>query len=150
MTWTIGDEAPGFTAETDEGTISLKDLRGKRVVLYFYPKDNTPGCTREACDLRDAHAKLKSKGVVVLGVSPDSPKSHVGFKAKHELPFTLVSDPDKAIATAYGVYAEKLMYGKKVMGIVRSTFLIDEHGKIAQVWSKVKVEGHVDAILASL
>ena len=150
MALSVGDKAPEFTAETDAGSISLKDLRGKKVVLYFYPKDNTSGCTREACDFRDQHGRLVKKGAVVLGVSPDSPKSHVGFKTKHELPFTLVSDPDKSIATAYGVFAEKTMYGKKVMGIVRSTFLIDEKGKIAAMWSKVKVDGHVDAVLASL
>lgn len=150
MTLAIGDKAPEFTAETDAGTLSLKDLRGKKVVLYFYPKDNTSGCTREACDFRDSHAKLTKKGVVVLGVSPDSVKSHVGFKAKHELPFTLVSDPDKKIANAYGVWAEKNMYGKKVMGIVRSTFVIDEKGKIAAIYPKVKVDGHVEAVLAEL
>lgn len=150
MALSVGDKAPEFTAETDDGSISLKSLRGKKVVLYFYPKDNTSGCTREACDFRDRHGGLAKKGAVVLGVSPDSAKSHVGFKTRHELPFTLVSDPDKTIATAYGVFAEKTMYGKKVMGIVRSTFLIDEKGKIAAIWSKVKVDGHVDAVLESL
>lgn len=150
MTLEVGAKAPEFTAETDAGTLSLSELRGKKVVLYFYPKDNTSGCTREACEFRDVHPKLVKKGVVVLGVSPDSVKSHLGFKAKHELPFALVSDPDKKIAAAYGVFAEKTMYGKKVMGIVRSTFLIDEKGKIAAIWSKVKVDGHVDAVLASL
>lgn len=150
MTLAVGDKAPEFTAETDAGTLSLKDLRGKKVVLYFYPKDNTSGCTREACDFRDSHAKLTKKGVVVLGVSPDSVESHVGFKAKHELPFALVSDPEKKIANAYGVWAEKNMYGKKVMGIVRSTFVIDEKGKIAAIYPKVKVDGHVEAVLAAL
>ncbi len=150
MTLSVGDKAPDFTAETDAGPLSLKDLRGKKVVLYFYPKDNTSGCTREACDFRDAHAKLVKKGVVVLGVSPDSVKSHLGFKAKHKLPFTLVSDPDKAIANAYGAFAEKSMYGKKVMGIVRSTFVIDEKGKLAAIYSKVKVDGHVEAVLGEV
>jgi len=150
MTLAVGDKAPEFSAETDAGAISLRDLRGKKVVLYFYPKDNTSGCTREACDFRDSHAKLVKKGVVVLGVSPDSVKSHVGFKAKHELPFALVSDPDKTIANAYGVFKEKNMYGKKVMGIVRTTFVIDEKGKLAAIYDKVKVDGHVAAVLAAL
>ena len=150
MALAVGDKAPEFTAETDAGVLSLKDLRGKKVVLYFYPKDNTSGCTREACDFRDSHGKLVKKGVVVLGVSPDTPKSHVGFKAKHELPFTLVSDPDKAIANAYGVFQEKNMYGKKVMGIVRTTFVIDENGMLAAIYPKVKVDGHVAALLSTL
>ena len=150
MALAVGDKAPEFTAETDAGVLSLKDLRGKKVVLYFYPKDNTSGCTREACDFRDSHGKLVKKGVVVLGVSPDTPKSHVGFKAKHELPFTLVSDPDKTIANAYGVFKEKNMYGKKVMGIVRTTFVIDENGMLAAIYPKVKVDGHVAALLSTL
>ncbi len=151
MALQVGDPAPDFTAHTDAGeTITLSGLRGKPVVLYFYPKDNTPGCTREACDFRDEHAAFAKKKAVVLGVSPDSVKSHAGFKAKHELPFTLVADPDKAIANAYGVYAEKNMYGKKVMGIVRTTFLVDENGKIAAIWPKVKVDGHVAAVLEAL
>jgi len=150
MALSIGDTAPDFTAATDEGEISLKSLRGQKVVLYFYPKDNTSGCTREACDFRDGSTKFKKKKVVVLGVSPDSVKSHQGFKAKHELDFPLVSDPDKKIANAYGVFKEKNMYGKKVMGIERTTFVIDEKGKIAAIYPKVKVDGHVAAILATL
>lgn len=150
MTLKVGDKAPDFSAETDEGKLSLKDLKGQKVVLYFYPKDNTSGCTREACDFRDSHPKYKKKGVVVLGVSPDTVKSHVGFRAKHELPFALVSDPDRAIANAYGVFKEKSMYGKKVMGIERTTFVIDEKGKIAAIYPKVKVDGHVAAVLAAL
>ena len=150
MTLKVGDKAPDFSAESDEGKLSLKDLKGQKVVLYFYPKDNTSGCTREACDFRDSHPKYKKKGVVVLGVSPDTVKSHVGFRAKHELPFALVSDPDRAIANAYGVFKEKSMYGKKVMGIERTTFVIDEKGKIAAIYPKVKVDGHVAAVLAAL
>lgn len=144
-----GDKAPDFTAETDGGeSVSLKDFRGKKVVLYFYPKDNTPGCTTEACDFRDHAKELDDRNAVVLGVSPDSVKSHDKFKAKFELPFPLVSDPDHAIAEAYGVWQEKSMYGKKYMGIVRSTFLIDEKGKISDVWEKVKVKGHVADVLS--
>lgn len=151
MALKVGDPAPDFTAQTDAGdALTLSALRGKPVVLYFYPKDNTPGCTREACDFRDQHAAFAKKKAVVLGVSPDSVKSHAGFKTKHELPFTLVADPDKAIANAYGVFAEKNMYGKKVMGIVRTTFLIDKQGKIAAIWPKVKVDGHVAAVLDAL
>ena len=150
MALKVGDAAPDFTAKTDDGEISLKSLRGKKVVLYFYPKDNTSGCTREACDFRDNSPKFKRKKVVVLGVSPDSVKSHQGFKAKHELDFPLVSDPEKTIANAYGVFKEKNMYGKKVMGIERTTSLIDEQGKIAAIYPKVKVDGHVAEILATV
>ena len=146
-----GDKAPDFTATTDGGeTVKLKDLRGKKVVLYFYPKDNTPGCTQEACDFRDSITKFRRKGVVVLGVSPDSVKSHKKFKAKFDLPFPLLADEDHAIAEAYGAWQEKSMYGKKYMGIVRSTFLIDEKGKIAEVHEKVKVKGHVDQLLDTI
>jgi peroxiredoxin Q/BCP len=150
MALSIGDSAPDFTAPTDDGEVSLKSLRGKTVVLYFYPKDNTSGCTREACDFRDSHRKFTRKDVVVLGVSPDSVKSHQGFKTKHELNFPLVSDPERTIANAYGVFKEKTMYGKKVMGIERTTFVIDPKGKIAAIYPKVKVDGHVEAVLAGL
>ncbi len=146
-----GDKAPDFTATTDGGeTVKLKDLRGKKVVLYFYPKDNTPGCTQEACDFRDSIARFRRKGVVVLGVSPDSVGSHEKFKAKFDLPFALLADEDREIAEAYGVWREKSMYGRKYMGIVRSTFVIDEKGKIAEVHEKVKVKGHVDQLLGTL
>jgi len=146
-----GDSAPDFSAPTDGGgEVSLKDLRGKKVVLYFYPKDNTPGCTTEACDFRDHQAAFADKNTVVLGVSPDSPKSHDNFKAKHELPFTLVSDKDHQIAEAYGAWQEKSMYGKKYMGIQRSTFVIDEKGKIAEVYGKVRVKGHVEDVLSKV
>ena len=147
----VGDKAPEFSAEIDGGgKIKLKDFRGKKVVVYFYPKDSTPGCTVEACDFRDAAAAFGEKGTVVLGVSPDSVKSHDRFKAKHELPFSLVSDPEHSIAEAYGVWREKSMYGKKYMGIVRSTFVIDEKGRIAAVHEKVKVKGHVAGLLEGL
>ena len=144
----IGDAAPDFTAPTDGGgSVRLKDLRGKQVVLYFYPKDNTPGCTTESCDFRDAHAKFEAKDAVILGVSPDSVKSHDKFKQKFELPFALISDEDHKIAEAYGVWQEKSMYGRKYMGIQRSTFVIDEKGKIAAIYDKVKVNGHVADVL---
>ena len=144
----VGEKAPDFTAQTDGGeTVKLKDFKGKKVVLYFYPKDNTPGCTTEACDFRDNYAALQKKGAVVLGVSPDSVKSHDKFKAKFELPFPLLADEDHAIAEAYGAWQEKSMYGRKYMGIVRSTFVIDEKGKIAEVYEKVKVKGHVADVL---
>ncbi|MCB9385144.1 MAG: thioredoxin-dependent thiol peroxidase [Bryobacterales bacterium] len=146
-----GDKAPDFTAPADGGgTISLKKLKGKKVVLYFYPKDDTSGCTAEACDFRDNSTEIDAKDAVVLGVSPDSVKSHDKFKQKYELPFSLISDEDHAIAEAYGVWQEKSMYGRKYMGIVRSTFLIDEKGKIAEVYEKVKVKGHVADVLSKL
>lgn len=146
-----GDKAPEFSAPTDAGeTVSLKNYRGKRIVLYFYPKDNTSGCTKEACDFRDNMARLKRKGVEVLGVSPDSVASHGKFRDKYELCFPLVSDLDHAIAAAYGVWVKKSLYGRSYMGIERATFLIDEKGKIAKVFPKVKVAGHVEEVLASL
>lgn len=146
----VGASAPDFTAETDDGPITLSKLRGKAVVIYFYPKDNTPGCTVEACDFRDQHAAFARKDVVVLGVSPDSVRSHQGFRAKFGLPFRLVADTDRKIAGAYGVFREKTMYGKKVLGIVRSTFVVDAAGKLAAIWDGVKVAGHVDAVLAAV
>lgn len=146
-----GAKAPEFSAQTDGGqTVTLKALRGKNVVLYFYPKDNTPGCTREACDFRDSYAKFQKKGTVVLGVSPDSVKSHDNFKQKFELPFPLLSDPGHEIANAYGVWVEKSMYGRKYMGVERATFVIDEQGKIAEIYRKVKVPGHVEEILSKV
>jgi peroxiredoxin Q/BCP len=146
-----GDVAPAFTLESDEGEkVSLKDFKGQKVVLYFYPKDMTPGCTQEACDFRDSFARIKKSDAIVLGVSKDSVASHQKFKAKHDLPFTLLSDPDGKVCELYGVWQEKSLYGRKFMGIVRSTFVIDEKGKISRVFPKVKVKGHVDEILASL
>jgi peroxiredoxin Q/BCP len=147
----VGDKAPDFTALNDKGEpVQLSSLRGKKVVLYFYPKDDTPGCTQEACDFRDSIAKFKRKNVVVLGISPDSVSSHEKFKSKFDLPFPLLADPDHKIAEAYGVWQQKSMYGRKYMGIVRSTFLVDEQGKIAAVHEKVKVSGHVAEILQQL
>ncbi|MFB3909478.1 MAG: thioredoxin-dependent thiol peroxidase [Candidatus Eisenbacteria bacterium] len=146
-----GDKAPDFTAATGSGeSVSLRDFRGKKVVLYFYPRDNTPGCTREACAFRDNLARVKRKGAVVLGVSPDSAASHAKFAEKFDLSFPLLSDPDHEIAKAYGVWVEKTLYGKKSMGIERSTFVIDETGKIQKAFRKVKVDGHVDQVLAAL
>ncbi len=147
----VGDEAPEFTAPDDGGgKIKLKDLRGKKVVLYFYPKDNTPGCTTEACDFRDNIALFAKQGAAVLGVSPDSVASHDRFKSKFDLPFPLISDPEHGIAEAYGVWKEKSLYGRKFMGIVRSTFVIDEKGKIAEIYSKVRVKDHVRSLLKTL
>lgn len=146
-----GQPAPDFTLKDAAGnTVRLADLRGKKVVLYFYPKDMTPGCTQESCDFRDRHAALQAAGAVVLGISPDSEKSHQKFAAKYELPFTLLADPDNVAATAYGVWKEKSMYGRTYMGIERSTFLIDEQGNLARIWSKVKVNGHGDEVLAAV
>ncbi|MFI5299433.1 MAG: thioredoxin-dependent thiol peroxidase [Polyangiales bacterium] len=151
VTLKVGDVAPDFTAATDGGgSVTLSKLRGKTVVVYFYPRDSTPGCTLEACDFRDHSATFGKRGVVVLGVSPDSAKSHDGFKRKHSLPFTLVADPDKAIAHAWGVFKEKIMYGKPMLGIVRSTFVVGPTGKIAKVFERVRVNGHVEAVLATI
>ncbi len=148
---TKGDRAPDFTAEADGGeTVTLHALRGSKVVLYFYPKDNTPGCTTEACEFRDAQAQFEERNAVILGVSPDGVGSHDRFKAKHGLPFRLISDPDHEIAEAYGVWREKSMYGRRYMGIVRSTFVIDEQGTIQAAYDKVRVRGHVDSVLASV
>lgn len=147
----VGDVAPDFTAVTDSGaTVSLGDYRGKRVVLYFYPKDDTPGCTTQACGFRDNYPVIEEKNAVVLGVSPDSAKSHQKFKTKFDLPFTLLVDEDHAIAEAYGVWAEKSMYGKKYMGIERSHFVIDENGKIADAQVKIKPEDSVAKAIAAL
>ena len=147
----VGDPAPDFEAVLDSGEkVSLDQFKGKRVVLYFYPKDNTPGCTREACDFRDNISDIEQKDVVVLGVSPDSVKSHQKFKEKFDLPFPLVSDEAREVAQAFGVWREKKMYGKTRMGIVRSTFIIDEEGRLAKVYDNVKVKGHLEDVLQSL
>lgn len=147
----VGSKAPAFDLPAyPGGRCKLSQLKGKYVVLYFYPKDNTPGCTTEACDFRDHQSQFAGEDVVVLGVSPDSVASHEKFAAKHSLPFTLLSDEDHAVAEKYGVWVEKTMYGKKSMGIQRATFLIDPVGKIAAVWPKVKVEGHVAEVAAKL
>ena len=146
-----GDKAPEFKLKADNGeTISLKDLKGKKVVLYFYPKDMTSGCTVEACDFRDSIKKFEKKNAVVIGVSPDDTKSHQKFKTKHDLPFTLLSDETHKALEDYGVWQEKSMYGRKYMGVVRTTFLIDEKGRIEKVWEKVKVDGHAEEALVSI
>jgi peroxiredoxin Q/BCP len=148
-----GDKAPQFDLEADDGTrVTLKgSLRDDGfVVLYFYPRDNTPGCTREAQAFSAAKRKLAAAGATVLGVSKDSIKSHCGFKEKYALDFALLSDPDLVAHRAYGAYGEKTMYGKKVMGTLRSTFLIDGKGRIARVWPNVKVDGHVEQVLAAI
>jgi thioredoxin-dependent peroxiredoxin len=144
----IGNKAPAFTAPDANGDkVKLSDFKGKKVVLYFYPKDNTSGCTKEACEFRDSHTAFGDANTVILGVSPDSAKSHTNFVAKYELPFTLLSDPDHKVAEKYGVWKEKKNYGRTYMGIERSTFLIDEKGKLVGQFRKVKVAGHVDVVL---
>ncbi|WP_134687143.1 thioredoxin-dependent thiol peroxidase [Brevibacillus migulae] len=146
-----GQKAPDFTLQASGNqTISLKDLRGKNVVLYFYPKDMTPGCTTEACDFRDYHGDFAKLNTVVLGISPDDVKSHDKFTAKHELPFPLLADPEHQVAEAYGVWVLKKMYGREYMGVQRATFLIDAEGNIAHVWPKVKVAGHVQEVLETI
>lgn len=148
---TVGDRAPEFSALTDAGTrVSLRDFRGKKVVLYFYPRDDTPGCTKQACAFRDHHRQVLARGAVVLGVSGDDVASHRRFKEKYDLPFPLLADPDRAIIAAYDVWKEKTLYGKTVMGVERTTFIIDEQGVITHVFPKVKVDGHVDEVLDAL
>jgi thioredoxin-dependent peroxiredoxin len=143
--------APEFTLADENGTLhSLKDYRGKAVVLYFYPKDDTPGCTTEACNFRNDYAEYQKAGVVILGVSPDSPKSHIKFKEKFNLPFTLLSDEDHKVADAYGAWGLKKNYGKEYEGIYRTTFLIGPDGKIIKVFEKVKPDGHSVEVLAAL
>ncbi|WP_338277790.1 thioredoxin-dependent thiol peroxidase [Corallococcus caeni] len=146
-----GDKAPGFSLPDQSGaTVSLSQLKGRHIVLYFYPKDATPGCTTEACDFRDEHSALVKAGAVVLGVSPDSVASHQKFATKQGLPFSLLADPDHALADAYGVWGEKSLYGRKFMGLIRATFLIGPDGKVVRVWPKVKVAGHVAEVLSAL
>lgn len=151
MSLDVGDKAPDFTMPTDGGgEVSLAKLKGKPVVLYFYPRDDTPGCTKEACGFRDALPDFSGAGgVEIIGVSRDTVAKHDKFKAKYDLPFTLGSDESGAVTEAYGVWVEKNMYGKKSMGIERSTFLIDGEGVIRGVWRKVKVPGHVEEVLAA-
>lgn len=146
-----GQAAPDFTLPNDEGQIvSLADYRGQKVVLYFYPEDDTPGCTTEACSFRDGLSMIHHRRAVVLGVSADSVASHVKFKQKYHLNFPLLSDVDQAVCNAYGVWQEKQMFGRKYMGIVRTTFIIDEQGRIAKIFPKVQVDGHYDEVLATL
>ena len=146
-----GDPAPPISAQTDSGEhFDLSSLEGKNVVLYFYPKADTPGCTKEACEFRDASNKFSRSNTVIVGVSPDQTNAQAKFKAKFDLPFTLLADTDHKIAEAYGVWKEKSMYGRKYMGVDRTTFVIDSHGKIKKVFPKVKVEGHAEQVLAAL
>lgn len=151
MTAEVGKKAPDFAMPTDgEGSVSLKELKGQKVVLYFYPKDDTPGCTTEACGFRDNLAAFNGADAVVIGVSKDSPKSHDKFKQKHGLTFTLASDVDGSVCEAYGTWVEKSMYGRKYMGIDRATFLIDGKGVLRREWRKVKVSGHVAEVLEAV
>jgi len=148
MSVDVGDKAPGFTLPADGGgKVSLKDFKGKAVVLYFYPKDDTSGCTAEACAFRDALPDFSKVKAEIVGISRDPVKSHDAFKAKYDLPFPLVSDEDGKVCEAYGTWVEKSMYGRKYMGIERATFLIDGKGVIRNVWRKVKVPGHADEVL---
>jgi peroxiredoxin Q/BCP len=143
-----GTTAPAFKTKDDNGEdVSLKDFKGQKVVLYFYPKDDTPGCTKEACSFRDAYSKFKKQGIKLLGVSPDSEASHQKFITKYKLPFTLLADREHAIAEAYGVWGEKKFMGRTYMGVLRTTFLIDEKGKIKKVFEKVKPEDHAAEVL---
>lgn len=147
----VGKNAPPFELQDQSGSvISSLSLKGKPYVLYFYPRDNTPGCTQESCQFRDEERNFRKNGVTILGVSPDSVKSHSGFASKFSLPFSLLSDPEKKLAEAYGVWALKKNYGREYWGIVRSTFLIDKSGKVAAEWRPVKVSGHAVAVLAEV
>ena len=147
----IGVKAPNFSLLAQDGKkYSLKDFKGKKIVLYFYPKDDTSGCTKEACSFRDNLSAIKKKGAIVFGVSPDAVKSHEKFSTKYDLNFSILSDESKIMLTEYGVWQEKSMYGRKYMGVVRTTFIIDEKGKITHVFSKVKVDGHTEEILTAL
>lgn len=147
----VGDMAPDFTGLTQEGnSLSLSDLKGSRIVLYFYPKDNTSGCTLEAKSLRDGKAELAERGYRIIGVSPDSERSHQNFCAKHDLNFTLLADTDHSICEAFGVWAEKSMYGRKYMGVVRTTFLLDKEGRITHIFNKVKTAEHYQQIVNEL
>lgn len=146
-----GDQAPEIRLRTDSGeAFRLSDLKGKRVVLYFYPRADTPGCTTEACEFRDGSKAFAKNGAAVVGVSPDKPAAQAKFKEKYDLPFTLLADEEKAAAQAYGVWREKNMYGKKVMGIVRTTFIISPEGRIERIYGSVKPKGHAAQVLAGL
>jgi peroxiredoxin Q/BCP len=146
-----GTTAPDFTLKADDGRqVSLSDFRGRRLVLYFYPKDDTPGCTKEACSFRDDYSDIIAAGAQVLGISPDTIQSHGKFKGKYQLPFTLLSDPDHCVAEMFGAWGEKRSFGKTSMGIIRSTFVIDEQGKIIKVFPKVTPENHSQQVLEFL
>ncbi|WP_195576270.1 thioredoxin-dependent thiol peroxidase [Paenibacillus sp. 1001270B_150601_E10] len=147
----VGQAVPDFTLPGSNGEqVSLSQFRGQKVVIYFYPKDMTPGCTQEACDFRDYHGDFAKHNTVVLGISPDDLKRHGKFIVKHELPFTLLSDTEHEVADLFGVWQLKKMYGREFYGIVRSTFLIDEQGMLAHAWRSVKVKGHTDEVLAAV
>jgi len=151
MTLTPGSRAPAFTLPDQDGKrVSLRDFTGRRVVLYFYPKDDTSGCTTEACEFRSQWKKVEAEGAVILGVSPDGPASHAKFRQKYRLPFTLLADEKQLVATKYGVWARKSMYGRSYMGILRTTFLIDQRGRIERVFERVKPRGHAVEVLAAL
>ncbi|MBI5495757.1 MAG: peroxiredoxin [Deltaproteobacteria bacterium] len=146
-----GEEAPGFELEGSDGKKhTLKDFKGKPLVVYFYPRDNTPGCTRESCDFTAGLTAFRRAGAEVVGISPDSVKSHLGFIEKQGLRHLLLADPERQVSTEWGVYREKVLYGKKSLGIVRSTFIVDGKGVVRKVFDKVKVDGHVDKVLAAL
>ena len=146
-----GELAPDFTLPSDSGeAVTLSSLRGKPVALFFYPKDDTPGCTTQACGIRDLWGELERTGAIVLGVSPDKPSEHVKFREKYDLPFTLLSDTEHAVAEAYGTWVEKSMYGKTYMGMERSTFVIDADGNVAKIMRKVKPAEHAESVLAAL
>ncbi len=146
-----GDSAPDFTLVDHTGApVASRDWRGRKTLLYFYPEDDTPGCTTEACGFNEELASLLSLGIHVVGVSPDSPDRHVSFRTKYGLDFTLLSDPDCSVMTAYGAYGEKMMYGKKVHGVIRSTFLIDEAGRVERAWYNVRATGHVARVMREL
>jgi peroxiredoxin Q/BCP len=146
-----GDQAPEIELKTDrDEAFKLSDLRGRKVVLYFYPRADTPGCTVEACEFRDASRQFESRGAAIVGISPDTPKAQDKFKVKYDLPFTLLCDTDKSAAKAYGVLKEKNMYGKKVIGIERSTFVIDEDGRLAKIFTGVKAKGHAAQVLQNV
>ena len=151
MTLNIGDAAPDFSMPDADGSlVSLSALKGQRIVMFFYPRDNTPGCTKEACAFRDAYSDLRAKGVVVLGVSTDDAKSHTKFAAKHSLPFPLLIDAEGAVGTRYGCYGLKKMYGKEYMGITRSSFIIGPEGSLEKIYRKVKPEPHVAEVIADV
>ncbi len=151
MSISEGDPAPRFELPSDDGGIvALDDLRGRRVVLYFYPKDDTPGCTTEACEFRDALPRFQAEDAVVLGISPDPVSSHRDFREKHDLNFPLLADEEHEVAEAYGVWKEKTMYGRKFWGVERSTFLIDADGRVERVWRRVSPDGHAEAVLEEL
>jgi peroxiredoxin Q/BCP len=148
MKLSIGDKAPNFTSKDQNGTpISLGDFKGKKVVLYFYPKDNTPGCTAESCDLRDNYSRFQKAGYEILGISTDSEKSHLKFIEKYDLPFQLIADTDKTVHEAYGTWVEKSMYGRKYMGTARTTFVIDEKGILIDIIEKVNTKDHTSQLL---